>query len=148
MASRPAAVEAVAVLVKPLVRLFIHKPFFASVPLLTTHSYAGRVAAGAIAEKYLKLAYGIEIVAFVSSVGKIHLPSTVSPPSQEPAEDDDVVEDALSEEFVNLLKTISREEVDKFPTRCPHAETSERMTKVISPSSGRIPQCELRSRFT
>ncbi|KAK7688089.1 hypothetical protein QCA50_008459 [Cerrena zonata] len=91
----------------------------------------GRVAAGAIAEKYLKLAYGIEIVAFVSSVGKVRLPSIVSPPSQVAEEDDDVVEDALSEEFVNLLKTITREEVDKFPTRCPHAETSEKMTKRI-----------------
>lgn len=36
----------------------------------------GRVAAGAIAEKYLKIAYGIEIVAFVASVGKIHIPSS------------------------------------------------------------------------
>lgn len=90
----------------------------------------GRVAAGAIAEKYLKLAYGIEIVAFVSSVGKIRLPSTVSPPSQVPSEDDDTVEDALSPEFVHLLKNITREEVDKQPTRCPHAETAERMTKV------------------
>lgn len=33
----------------------------------------GRVAAGAIAEKYLRLAYGIEIVAFVTSVGAVHL---------------------------------------------------------------------------
>ena len=91
---------------------------------------AGRVAAGAIAEKYLKMAYGIEIVAFVSSVGKVHLPSSVSPPSQVPAEDDETVEDALSPEFVELLKTVTREQVDAQPTRCPHAETSERMTKV------------------
>ncbi|PWZ03411.1 putative ARO2-chorismate synthase [Testicularia cyperi] len=34
----------------------------------------GRVAAGALAEKYLKEAYGVEIVAFVSSVGKVHIP--------------------------------------------------------------------------
>ncbi|KAH8101523.1 chorismate synthase [Cristinia sonorae] len=91
----------------------------------------GRVAAGAIAEKYLKLAYGIEIVAFVSSVGKIRLPSSISPPSQVPSDDDDTVEDVLSPEFVTLLKTITREEVDKYITRCPHAETSERMTKRI-----------------
>jgi chorismate synthase len=37
----------------------------------------GRVAAGAIAEKYLKIAYGIEIVAFVASAGKIHIPTSV-----------------------------------------------------------------------
>ncbi|KAJ8497186.1 hypothetical protein ONZ51_g641 [Trametes cubensis] len=91
----------------------------------------GRVAAGAIAEKYLKLAYGIEIVAFVSSVGKIDMPSAVSPPSQVPDDDDDTVEDALSPEFVELLKTVTREQVDAQPTRCPHAETSERMIKRI-----------------
>ncbi|KAH9043797.1 chorismate synthase [Lactarius pseudohatsudake] len=77
----------------------------------------GRVAAGAIAEKYLKQAHGIEIVAFVSSVGKIHLPSTI--------------EDSLTPEFRTLLAKVTREEVDKFTTRCPHAETSERMTKRI-----------------
>lgn len=92
----------------------------------------GRVAAGAIAEKYLKLVYGIEIVAFVSSVGKIHLPCNVSSPSMTPDgdEDNDDVEDALSPEFRQLLATITREEVDKNPTRCPHSETAERMTKV------------------
>lgn len=97
--------------------------------------WAGRVAAGAIAEKYLKLVYGIEIIAFVSSVGKIHLPSNIAPPSMTPdADEDDVdVEDALSPEFRQLLTTITREEVDKHPTRCPHPETAERMTKVGTP---------------
>lgn len=91
----------------------------------------GRVAAGAIAEKYLKLVYGVEIIAFVSSVGKIRLPSYVSPPSQVPTDEDDVVEDALSPEFVKLLQTITREKVDAHPTRCPHPETAELMTKRI-----------------
>jgi chorismate synthase len=91
----------------------------------------GRVAAGAIAEKYLKMVYGVEIVAFVSSVGKVKLPSYVSPPSQVPADEDDVIEDALSPEFVNLLKTITREQVDAHLTRCPHPETAELMTKRI-----------------
>lgn len=88
----------------------------------------GRVAAGAIAEKYLKHAYGIEIVAFVSSVGKIHLPSIVAPTSS--GNEDDEAQDALSEEFRQLLKTVTREEVDKYTTRCPDPETSERMTQV------------------
>ncbi|KZT68790.1 chorismate synthase [Daedalea quercina L-15889] len=91
----------------------------------------GRVAAGAIAEKYLKMVYGIEIVAFVSSVGKIHMPSSVGPPSQVPSDDDDTVEEALSSEFVELLKTVSREQVDSHPTRCPHPETAERMVQRI-----------------
>lgn len=87
----------------------------------------GRVAAGAIAEKYLKAAYGIEIIAFVSSVGKIHLPSTIPSPS---TDDDDDVGDALSEDFRKLLSTVTREQVDQHPTRCPHPETAELMTKV------------------
>jgi chorismate synthase len=91
------------------------------------------VAAGAIAEKYLKIAYGIEIIAFVSSVGKVHLPATVAPPSLVPTdgiEDNDDVPDALSAEFRQLLATVTRAGVDKHPTRCPHLETAERMTKV------------------
>lgn len=92
----------------------------------------GRVAAGAIAEKYLKMVYNIEIIAFVSSVGKIKLPAYVSPPSQVPSDDDDDVEDALSPEFVKLLKTITRAEVDSYATRCPHQETSDLMVKVSS----------------
>jgi chorismate synthase len=83
----------------------------------------GRVAAGAIAEKYLKQAYGIDIVGFVTSVGKIHLPSTIQ------SGDDDT--DALSPEFQTLLKTVTREIVDKTSTRCPHPETSEKMTQRI-----------------
>jgi len=91
----------------------------------------GRVAAGAIAEKYLNQAHGIEIVAFVSSVGKVRLPSSIASPSKLEDEDDDEIEDALSPEFRNLLATVTREEIDKFPTRCPHHETSERMIKRI-----------------
>ncbi|RXW19404.1 hypothetical protein EST38_g6450 [Candolleomyces aberdarensis] len=94
----------------------------------------GRVAAGAIAEKYLKAVYGIEIVAFVSSVGKIHLPALLSPPSLTPSddnEDNDNVDDAISEEFRSLLTTITRDEVDKHPTRCPHSQTAEKMTQRI-----------------
>lgn len=94
----------------------------------------GRVAAGAIAEKYLKQVFGIEIVAFVSSVGKIHLPSNIAPPSLAEVdgdEDNDDVADALTPEFRQLLATITREEVDKHATRCPHLATAERMTKRI-----------------
>ncbi|PBL01348.1 chorismate synthase [Armillaria gallica] len=90
----------------------------------------GRVAAGAIAEKYLKLAYGIEVVAFVSSVGKIHLPSTVVSPSSNDADTDDA-QDAISEDFRQLLATVTREQVDSHPIRCPHPETAELMTQRI-----------------
>ncbi|KAI1388599.1 chorismate synthase [Hypoxylon trugodes] len=82
----------------------------------------GRVAAGAIAEKYLKLAYGVEITAFVSSVGHVSLfpPTAEFPsPSQNPA-------------FIELIQTIDRETVDKFlPVRCPDEEASRRMADYI-----------------
>jgi chorismate synthase len=96
----------------------------------------GRVAAGAIAEHYLRQVFGVEIVAFVSSVGKIHMPASVAPPSMadpSAAEEDDAIGDALSPEFVKLLKTVTREQVDAAgPTRCPHPETAERMVKVCA----------------
>jgi len=94
----------------------------------------GRVAAGAIAEKYLKTVHNVDIVAFVSSVGKVHLPSSVAPPSLAPSdadEENDESEDTLTPEFVDLLKSVTRDIVDKSDTRCPHAPTADRMTKRI-----------------
>jgi chorismate synthase len=83
----------------------------------------GRVAAGAIAEKYLTLAHGVEIVAWVSSVGNIHMfpPSAEHPsPSTNPA-------------FLKMVDTITREEVDSFlPVRCPNAAASEKMAECIA----------------
>ena len=76
------------------------------------------------------MVHGVEIVAFVSSVGKVHMPSAVGSPSQAASDDDDAVEEALSPEFVALLKNVTREQVDGHPTRCPHPETAERMVKV------------------
>jgi chorismate synthase len=83
----------------------------------------GRVAAGAIAEKYLKFAHGVEIIAFVSSVGSIHMfpPSATHPTlSTNPA-------------FLKLIETIDRKTVDDFvPVRCPNAEISARMAECIA----------------
>ncbi|OTB05308.1 hypothetical protein M426DRAFT_319857 [Hypoxylon sp. CI-4A] len=82
----------------------------------------GRVAAGAIAEKYLKLAFGVEITAFVTSVGAVHMfPPTAEYPtySQNP-------------EFIKLTQTIDRATVDKFlPVRCPDEAASRRMEEYI-----------------
>ncbi|PVG00702.1 putative ARO2-chorismate synthase [Serendipita vermifera] len=91
----------------------------------------GRVAAGAVAEKYLREAYGVEIVAFVTSVGKIHMPYTYPRGQSSEDDGDDFSDEPLIPEFVNLLGTITRAEVDKYPTRCPHPATSERMIKRI-----------------
>lgn len=89
----------------------------------------GRVAAGAIAEKYLKEVFGVEIVAFVSSVGNVHLPAAIAPAPG--TEDEDATADAHSPEFVKLLETVSRAQVDQHATRCPHPETAERMVQRI-----------------
>ncbi|KAM7203931.1 chorismate synthase [Rhypophila sp. PSN 637] len=83
----------------------------------------GRVAAGAIAEKYLRLAYGIEIVAFTTSVGNVHLfpPTPEHPsPSTNPA-------------FLSLVNSIDRKTVDSYlPVRCPDTEASQKMVDLIS----------------
>ncbi|KAL0640822.1 bifunctional chorismate synthase/riboflavin reductase [NAD(P)H] aro2 [Maublancomyces gigas] len=77
----------------------------------------GRVAAGAIAEKYLRLAYRTEIISFVSSVGPIHLPGSLD----------------STPEYMNLLSSITREKVDSFlPVRCPDTESNEEMAKLIA----------------
>ena len=79
--------------------------------------FTGRVAAGAIAERYLKMAYGVEIVAFVSSVGKVELPSYVAPPSQVPENDEQDAgelvqeQDAPSEPPSDAEKTAREQEV-------------------------------------
>ena len=82
----------------------------------------GRVAAGAIAEKYLELAHGVSITAFVSSVGNEFLfPPTPTHPTP-----------STNPDFLELIKTIDRETVDTFnPVRCPDEATAKRMEKLI-----------------
>jgi chorismate synthase len=83
----------------------------------------GRVAAGAIAEKYLRQAYGIEIVAFTASVGNEYLfPPTPTHPTA-----------ATNPEYLKLIETIDRKTVDSFqPVRCPNTESSKRMEQLIA----------------
>lgn len=112
----------------------------------------GRVAAGAVAEKYLAEAYGVEIVAFVSSVGKVHIPrfpaERLAPDASSASQSngttshgavdnfmaDDVseaeAEEPLSQEFRELLQTITRAKVDENDIRCPHPQAAERMRAV------------------
>jgi chorismate synthase len=65
------------------------------------------VAAGAIAEKILHRQHGVEIVAWVSSVGNIECPP------------------------VDLIE-VSRIIVDRTPVRCPDPTTAVRMTETIT----------------
>ncbi len=66
----------------------------------------GRVAGGAIAEKFLSEHYGIQIVAWVSSVGTIDAP------------------------FPDMMR-ITRNEVDGSMIRCPDTQTAKKMTAAI-----------------
>lgn len=95
----------------------------------------GRVAAGAIAEKFLAQANGVEIVAFVSGVGECQLDRS----SQNP-------------EFIELLQNITREQVDAAgPIRCPIPDKAEKMTKIVedykaqNDSIGGIVTCVIRN---
>ena len=81
-----------------------------------------RVAAGTVAEKCLSY-HGVEIVAFVSSVGPEHLfPSTKLHPTA-----------STNPVFLEMMQTITRAEVDTFlPVRCPNKEASDRMAQLIA----------------
>ncbi|KAI8066509.1 chorismate synthase [Gongronella butleri] len=81
----------------------------------------GRVAAGAIAEKYLKEALGMDIVAFTSSVGKASM-SFIRDLQEN---------DTVKPEFYDFLNTIDRATVDADITRCPDQETAEKIKEVI-----------------
>ncbi len=65
-----------------------------------------RVAAGAVAEKFLKENYGMEIVAWVSAAGSVDAYGTDT-------------------------ETVSREQVDQSPVRCPHPESAVQMEQAI-----------------
>lgn len=85
----------------------------------------GRVAAGAVADKYLSDRFGIEIVAWVSSVSVIDAPDLTS-------------------------KRISRDDVDSSEIRCPDEDSSGRMIEAVKraaadgDSLGGIITCECR----
>lgn len=81
-----------------------------------------RVAAGAIAEKVLRESYGVEIVAFTSSIGKEFLfPPTAEHPTA-----------TTRPEFLSLIDKVTRAEIDSHqPMRCPSSETGDRMVKLV-----------------
>ncbi|KAJ1983451.1 bifunctional chorismate synthase/riboflavin reductase [NAD(P)H] aro2 [Dimargaris cristalligena] len=80
----------------------------------------GRVAAGAIAEKYLHTAYGVEIVAFVSSVGPVEMPFIQQMRSGK-----------TDPGFFTLLNEVTRPQVDADAVRCPDASASPAMCQEI-----------------
>jgi chorismate synthase len=86
----------------------------------------GRVAAGAIAEKFLREEYSIEIVAWVSSVGEIDAPDLTG-------------------------KNLRREDVERTDVRCPALDEARRMIETIveareaGDSLGGVLTCECRN---
>ncbi|KAK7414661.1 bifunctional chorismate synthase/riboflavin reductase [NAD(P)H] aro2 [Neonectria punicea] len=79
-----------------------------------------RVAAGAVAEKWLHEAYGIDIVAFVTSVGKIKLFDDADGMSSDPA-------------FLSLAESVTKAKVDEFlSVRCPDDAANRRMEDRIA----------------
>ncbi|KAL6061275.1 bifunctional chorismate synthase/riboflavin reductase [NAD(P)H] aro2 [Balamuthia mandrillaris] len=68
----------------------------------------GRVGAGAVAEKWLYHRFGVEIVAWVSSIGSQDMLTPADP------------------------SIITRDDVDRSPVRCPDLEASEKMAQLIT----------------
>lgn len=71
----------------------------------------GRVAAGAIAEKFLRERYGVEIVAWVSSVGDVDAP-------------------------MPDMERLTRAEVDGTRVRCPDKVSAQKMERLIEEVRG------------
>ncbi|MDD5676642.1 MAG: chorismate synthase [Kiritimatiellae bacterium] len=66
----------------------------------------GRVAAGAVAGKFLAAKYSVQIVAWVSAVGECDAPDLTG-------------------------ETMTRDQVDANAVRCPHAPSARKMTALI-----------------
>jgi len=86
----------------------------------------GRVAAGAAAEIFLRERFGVEIVAFVSSVGGIDAPVCVWYDINTPPDNSD-------KNVVNSIdiNTINKTGVDQNPVRCPDQQSAKRMEEFI-----------------
>lgn len=80
----------------------------------------GRVAAGAIAEKFLKQYSNVEIIAFVTQIGEIKMDRN-----------------PFDKNFHHLLNTVTRKQVDASgPIRCPDLSVAGDMVKVIEKYRG------------
>ncbi|TPX33350.1 chorismate synthase [Synchytrium microbalum] len=104
----------------------------------------GRVAAAAIAEKYLKVATGFECVGFVSSIGHVDM----SPDFHESANSAMVATSGSNGAAKSVnereaayvarwsawwkrLATVTRADVDSNEVRCPDAETCKKMRERV-----------------
>ncbi|KAJ1503314.1 hypothetical protein HMI54_008221 [Coelomomyces lativittatus] len=87
-----------------------------------------RVAAGAIAEKYLSLAHNVEVVAFASSIGSISMKCSTE-----------------------VYATVTKSQVDSTLVRCPDPMVSQEMiekideVRALQDSIGGIVTCVIRN---
>ncbi|KAJ3106117.1 hypothetical protein HK100_003780, partial [Physocladia obscura] len=92
----------------------------------------GRVAASAVAEKYLTQVHGIEIVAFVCSVGSVSMIPFDDVSGLFP--DDPKKEKEWMDTWTGwwkTLKSVTRLDVDASDVRCPDAKSAQRMRERI-----------------
>jgi chorismate synthase len=86
----------------------------------------GRVAAGAIAEKWLNQSHKVDIIAWVSGVGTVQAPPM---------------------DYMKMERAL----IDQSPVRCPHPETADRASEAIlaakeaSDSLGGVVTCMCRN---
>ncbi|KAJ3053273.1 hypothetical protein HK097_004665 [Rhizophlyctis rosea] len=107
----------------------------------------GRVAAAAVAEKYLALTHGIEVVAFVSSIGNV----AMEPMSVWESQEQEAEWLGRWKKWWQYLKTVQRKEVDASDVRCPDPEIAQKMrerilaSKNVSDSIGGTIVCVIRN---
>ena len=80
----------------------------------------GRVAAGAIADQYLSQVFGVEITAFVSSVGRVEMPFL----------DQSLTWPDRCKHLFDSVEGLTRRIVDGNIVRCPDVQVAEQMIKA------------------
>ncbi|KAJ3227792.1 hypothetical protein HDU78_009944 [Chytriomyces hyalinus] len=92
----------------------------------------GRVAASAVAEKYITTVHGIEIVAFVASVGNVSMMPFDEPNGEFP-EDPSKEQEWMDSwnAWWKKLDTVTRRDVDSNEVRCPDEKAAQAMRKRI-----------------
>ncbi|KAJ3176178.1 bifunctional chorismate synthase/riboflavin reductase [NAD(P)H] aro2 [Geranomyces variabilis] len=93
----------------------------------------GRVAAAGVAEKFLRLTHGVEVVAFVASIGNVSMEPMAAYPCEEGQDEEKQEAKWLAKwhEWWRVLKTVTRGDVDKNEVRCPDDKVAGRMRERI-----------------
>ena len=79
---------------------------------ITYNDRISRTIGGAVADKWLKIHYGIDIVAWVSQIGYLKY--------------------NIEDDMMNTVNTIQRTTVDNYVTRCPNHYISDQITSLLT----------------